>query len=376
MPESFMSQPLPFPDFSDMAYVDTIPWLNLESSPPIAAGFPSAGLAEGSAQRGDVPPLSPPHTSSTRDEGPDSASAGTLSAQQQQQQQQQPLEPPRNEPQGTCTCTAQAHLHFTAIAQPPRPTSDQSGSTSHRTSTTTTTTTTNTTPNNTTDNGSDSSIIPSPALAPIQRLRAATRAAEQLLTCAVCFDTSRGHRGVSGNVYLLSALLASVASSYAQFWDCASSPSVVGGGGRGRGDAGGGARSASDDGYGLVPLRVSVVGEGQPVELRVGRDEYLVLVRAGVRADATRLSVLCDRFAERQVRFHSEGHEACTAEACLMKDDARGSGLDRHMRGICPRAADITGYYRCFQAVGMVRSSIAELRSVLDDTLASPERRG
>ena len=104
------------------------------------------------------------------------------------------------------------------------------------------------------------------------------------------------------------------------------------------------------------------------VELRVGREEYLALVKSGIRSDAARLSELCEVFAERQVRFHTEGHERCAdGEPCLVKGvSARGSALNRHLRCVCPKEADVVGYYACFQAVAMVRSSINELRSILD----------
>lgn len=274
-------------------------------------------------------------------------------------------------------------------------------------------------------------------MAHLRVLRAASRTAEQLLHCTVCFDAARGYRGVSGNVYLLAGLLSSVAGGYGVFWDqlvvawCAGGSEGEGGGdgsgvgeGPGVGEGGEDAASSvgavgdSDDcrdgsenegrraaldvaGTGrerggawvdsmskagraerywragghvrqTICLRVGqgdgAARDGGMVELTVGREEYLALLKSGIRSDAARLSELCEAFAERQVRFHTEGHERCVeGEPCLVKGvSARSSTLDRHLRCVCPKGADVVGYYACFQAVAMVRSSIKELRSILD----------
>ncbi|KAK7948736.1 uncharacterized protein PG986_009622 [Apiospora aurea] len=197
-------------------------------------------------------------------------------------------------------------------------------------------------------------------LEPLRSLREAAQVAKKLLTCDVCFDTGKGHRGVTGNVYLLGALLSNIASSYAQFFVQQKT------------------RLADKENE----QQTLTLGHGPSaspdslVELRVGSTEYLALLKSGIRVDATSLSAICDEFAQRQQKLHNEGHEQCAqGRPCQSKDASGCSKPSQHSHAICPKAEtdDPRRFFLCFQAVRMVRASIEELQAVLEDeALASP----
>lgn len=197
-------------------------------------------------------------------------------------------------------------------------------------------------------------------LEPLRSLREAAQVAKKLLTCDVCFDTGKGHRGVTGNVYLLGALLSNIASSYAQFF-VQQKTRLAGKGNEQQTLTLGHGPSASPDSL---------------IELRVGSAEYLALLKSGIRVDATNLSAICDEFAQRQQKLHNEGHEQCAkGRPCQSKDASGCSKPSQHSHAICPKATtdDPRRFFLCFQAVRMVRASIEELQAVLEDeALASP----
>ncbi|KAK7981128.1 hypothetical protein PG989_013585 [Apiospora arundinis] len=197
-------------------------------------------------------------------------------------------------------------------------------------------------------------------LEPLRSLREAAQVAKKLLTCGVCFDTGKGHRGVTGNVYLLGALLSNIASSYAQFF-VQQKTRLAGKGNEQQTLTLGHGASAPPDSL---------------IELRVGSVEYLALIKSGIRIDAANLSAICDEFAQRQQKLHNEGHEECAeGRPCQSKDASGCSKPTQHSHAICPKAAadDPRRFFLCFQAVRMVRASIEELQAVLEDeALASP----
>ncbi|KAI9154758.1 P-type cation-transporting ATPase [Paramyrothecium foliicola] len=122
-------------------------------------------------------------------------------------------------------------------------------------------------------------------LIPIRRLRSATQIAEKLVTCTSCFDTSKGYLGVTGNVYLLSALLSNIASSYTQFIDHR--------------------KQAADQGDQPRALFLSHDGDKpSSIDIELDGREYLALVKTGVRADVLYLTKLCDAFAGRQLKLN------------------------------------------------------------------------
>ncbi|KAK8094022.1 hypothetical protein PG997_000707 [Apiospora hydei] len=170
----------------------------------------------------------------------------------------------------------------------------------------------------------------------------------------------QGSQGVTGNVYLLGALLSNIASSYAQFFVQQKT------------------RLADKENE----QQTLILGHGPSaspdslVELRVGSTEYLALLKSGIRVDATSLSAICDEFAQRQQKLHNEGHEQCVqGRPCQSKDASGCSKPSQHSHAICPKAEtdDPRRFFLCFQAVRMVRASIEELQAVLEDeALASP----
>ncbi|KEY70040.1 hypothetical protein S7711_10253 [Stachybotrys chartarum IBT 7711] len=186
---------------------------------------------------------------------------------------------------------------------------------------------------------------------PLLRLRRATQVAEKLLNCTICFDTKRGFPGVTGNVYLLSALLSSIASSYTQFLDHH--------------------KRTDGEGGGQQTLCLGHSGDkGSSIDIKVSSKEFLSVLRTGIRADTDGLTKICDAFAQRQLKLHSKGHESC-AEGwpCASQDATEDTTPTQPPPSACPNETDPTGSYLCFQAVRMVRASILELRTALDTSL-------
>ncbi|KAH6856339.1 hypothetical protein B0I37DRAFT_351410 [Chaetomium sp. MPI-CAGE-AT-0009] len=178
LPETLMCQPpIPFPGF-DLSYLDTMglsSWPNLGNSPsPLTAPLPTLNAAPTPNTNPIDNPPPPPATHH--------GSNHTSPA---------PPTQPRRSAESECTCIPQAQTHFTAMTQRG--------------------VTTITTQQPSGNNDSSSLGLERELEQPLHNLHAATRAAQQLLRCTTCFDASRGYRGVSGNVYLLAGLLASIA---------------------------------------------------------------------------------------------------------------------------------------------------------------------
>lgn len=166
-------------------------------------------------------------------------------------------------------------------------------------------------------------------------------------------------------MYLLAGLLGSVGGGYGRFWEPLVRVGVPfwdrGPGGEGRVNQ----PQQDEDGNALnteggdvqQTVRVLVghgTGEDEMVALSVGREEYLALVKAGVRSDVARLKQICMRFEQRQIKLHSQGHERCVAgRPCLVEDGRAGETrltLKEQLLCVCPKGeGDMKRRYACFR---------------------------
>lgn len=177
----------------------------------------------------------------------------------------------------------------------------------------------------------------------IQSLRSGVSLTEQLLTCPICYDTSKPPRVTVQNVLLIGRLMFEITSGYQKYvrWlnkhctelDVRNRSETV----------------YLDSGYGFPP----------DLGLQISGEKFRDLVIHGLQMDAERLLVLGKKFAQRQRNRHLVGHETCPdAEGRCRREQY---GVDHDPLDLCPQDPAARKLVPCFRIVDEVRGMIKQV---------------
>ncbi|KAJ5248585.1 transcriptional regulator family: Fungal Specific TF [Penicillium chermesinum] len=177
----------------------------------------------------------------------------------------------------------------------------------------------------------------------IQSLRSGVALTERLLTCPICYDTSKPPRVTVQNVLLIGRLMFEITSGYQKYiqWlnkhctelDVRSRSETI----------------YLDPGYGLPP----------DLDLQISGEKFRDLVMHGLQTDAERLLVLGKKFAQRQRNRHMVGHETCPdAEGRCRREQYGG---DHDPLDLCPQDPAARKLVPCFRIVDEVRGMIKQV---------------
>lgn len=181
----------------------------------------------------------------------------------------------------------------------------------------------------------------------VQMLRTGVSLTERLLTCPICYDVSRPPRVTVQNVLLIGQLMFEITTGYRKYirWLKKYCTEL---------DVGNDSETVYlDSGLGM-PSNLSIQLSGE---------KFRDLVMHGLQADTERLSMLGDKFSQRQRNRHMVGHEGCPdfEGRCRKKEDR----FDHDPLDLCPQDPVARKLVPCFRIVDEVQGMIKEVADAI-----------
>ncbi|KXG50961.1 uncharacterized protein PGRI_065330 [Penicillium griseofulvum] len=176
----------------------------------------------------------------------------------------------------------------------------------------------------------------------VPMLRTGVSLTERLLTCPMCYDVSKPPRLTVQNVLLIGQLMLETTSGYQKYLRWLN-------------------KHCTELDIRNETSTVYLDSGGMPsgLNLQIKGEKLRDLVVHGLQADAERLSVLGNQFAQRQRNRHMVGHETCSdsEDYCRRKKDA----ADHDPLDLCPHDPVARKLMPCFRIVDEVRGMIKQV---------------